>query len=229
MTELLGLGESSPWAYVVRRPPVSAILSYLLEKWNEYEQLYSGLGEPFASRSEPELTEGLGAYLDQLHEAAQQPIHGQFFAEHSRVDLGPDGKRLFIGRSDIEWRLHGSPNFIVEFKVIGGGRPAVKYVTDGMIRFVDARYAHRATEGAMWAFFRPQSTEQPSHVEAHIDANLTALRCQSENGWHRIVPSSLAPDVASFDSVHARDPVAPTIRLAHVFVSIAPHPMPSPS
>ncbi len=224
MTELLGLGESSPWTYVVRRPPVSALLAYLLEKWHEYEQLYSGHGEPFATRTEPQLTEGLGAYLDQLHEAKQQPFDGQFFAELSRVDLGPDGKRFFIGRSDIEWRLHGSPNFIVEFKVIGGGRPAAKYVTDGMIRFVDARYGHRAAAGAMWAFFRPQSTEQPSHVEAHIDANLTALRCQSENGLHRIAPSSLAPGIASFDSLHARDPAASMIRLAHVFVTISPHP-----
>ncbi len=224
MTELLGLGESSPWTYVVRRPPVSAILSYLVEKWHEYEQIYSGVGVPLASRTEPQLTEGMGAYLDQLHEAEQQPFDGQFFAELSRVDLGSDGKRLFIGRSDIEWRLHGSPNFIVEFKVIGGGRPALKYVTDGMIRFVDGRYAHRATEGAMWAFFRPQSTEQISHVEAHIDANIKPLRCQLENGVHRIAPSSLAPGAAHFDSLHARDPAASMIRLAHVFVTIAPPP-----
>jgi len=227
VTELLGSGEGSPWVYLVRRPPVSEILSYLVERWHEYEQIYSGIGEPFATRTEPHLTEGFGAYLDHLYEVEQQPFDGQFFAELSRVDLGPDGKRLFIGRSDIEWRLNGSPNFIIEFKVIGGGRPALKYVTDGMIRFVDARYGHRAAEGAMWAFFRPQSTEQLSHVEAHIDANLTVLRCLPENGLHRIAPSILAPNTASFDSLHAREPAALMIRLAHVFVTIAPHPAPS--
>jgi hypothetical protein len=229
MTELLGLGESSPWTRVVRRPPVSKVLAYLVEKWHEYEQTYSGVGEPFATRTEPQLTEGLGAYLDQLHEAEQQPFDGQFFAELSRVDLGPDGKRIFIGRSDIEWRLHGFSNFIVEFKIIGGGRPASKYVTDGMMRFVDARYGHRSVEGAMWAFFLPHSVDQESHVEAHIDANLAALRCQAENGSHRVAPSSLAPGTARFDSLHARDPVAPTIRLAHVFVKVALNPSPSPS
>ena len=52
-----------------------------------------------------------------------QPFDGEFFAEVERVDLGPDGKRIIIGRSDIEWRLHGIPNFVIEFKVIGGGGP----------------------------------------------------------------------------------------------------------
>lgn len=211
---------------MVRRPPASAILAYLFARWQEYEQTYSGTGEPFGVRTEPQLTEGLGAYLTELYEAGEQSFDGEFFAEHRRVDLGSDGKRKIIGRSDIEWRLHGSPNFIVEFKVIGGGRPAKAYVSDGMARFVDGRYGHRSTEGAMWAFFRPGSTELIPHVEALIDAHLEPLRCQAENGAHRIAPSIMAPATASFDSLHARDPAAPAIRLAHVFVTIAPAPAP---
>ncbi|MCV9999447.1 hypothetical protein OE766_14470 [Pararhizobium sp. YC-54] len=222
MTQLAGLIEDSPWVYVVRRPPASDILKYLVEKWLEYEQLYSGVGQPFSNRNEPELTEGLAAYLGEKYDAGHQPFHGEFFAELRRYDLLPDGKRTIIGRSDIEWRLFGSPNFTVEFKIIGGGRPAKAYVADGMIRFVDGRYGQRSTEGAMWAFFRPGSKEIPADVEALIDAHIEPLRCQIENGLHRIAPSIVAPGTASFDSLHLREPHAPMIRLAHVFVNISP-------
>jgi hypothetical protein len=170
------------------------------------------------------LTEGLATFLDAEAEAGNQPIHGEFHAELSRRDLAPDGKRRIIGRSDIEWRLFGSPNFVVEFKVVGGGRPASAYVTDGMVRFIDGRYAPKSTEGAMWAFFRPGSKENASHIEASIDANLSTLHCQLENGAHRIAPSTMAPSAAAFDSIHIREPKAPTIRLAHIFVDITPHP-----
>lgn len=51
------------------------------------------------------------------------------------------------------------------------------------------------------------------------------LRCQAEGGAHRIAPSLIAPSAAHFDSLHARDPALPTIRLAHMFVNIAPHPV----
>jgi len=76
----------------------------------------------------------------------------------------------------------------------------------------------------MWAFFRPGSTEVASHVANIIDAHLAPLRSQPEDGMHRITPSKIAPSTARFDSLHLRDPVAPTIRLAHIFVDIMPHP-----
>ncbi|WP_139020882.1 hypothetical protein [Agrobacterium arsenijevicii] len=220
MTELIGSQDVSQWAYLVRRPPSSSVLQYLVARWQEYEQLYSDKGAPLSSRTEPELTEGLGAFLTAQLEAGLQPFDGEFFAELSRFDLAPDGKRIIIGRSDIEWRLFGTPNFVVEFKVIGGGRPAKAYIVDGMVRFVDGRYGHRSSEGAMWAFFRPGSSEVATDVEALIDLHTVPLRCEVENGSHRIAPSQLAPGTAAFDSLHKRDPIAPTIRIAHIFVQI---------
>ena len=118
MILLAGLENGSEWAYLVQRPPASQILAYLVAKWAEYETQYSGIGEPFAARSEPALTEGFAAFLDAAQLAGHQPFHGEFIAERQRCDLGPDGKRKIIGRTDIEWRLFGSPNFIVEFKVV---------------------------------------------------------------------------------------------------------------
>jgi hypothetical protein len=229
VTQLAGLQADSDWTYLVRRPPASEILGYLVAKWQEFETRYSGIGEPFASRSETALTEGFAAFLDAELHAGKQLFHGEFFAELRRYDLLPDGKRVIIGRSDIEWRLSGSPNFIVECKVIGNGRPAKAYVTDGMVRFVDGRYGPLSTEGAMWAFVRPGSTETMTHVEAIIDRHAVALACQVENGMHRIAPSSLAPSVASFDSLHLRDASFPPIRLAHIFVQILPHPTSPPT
>ena len=227
MTRLFGLGEDSPWGWFVQRPPAAQILQYVFSKWQEYEARFSGIGEPFAIRSEPAITEGLAAYLDAELRAGHQPFHGNFFAELRSVDLLPDGKRQIIGRSDIEWRLSGTPNFIIEFKIVGGGRPAKKYVSDGMIRFVDGRYAPTAAEGAMWAFFRPGSSEVASDLEAIIDNHVEALRCRLENGAHRIAPSVLAPSVAKFDSLHDRDHPAVAIRLAHVFVEISDPPSPA--
>lgn len=177
MTQLAGLEHGSDWAYLVRRPPTSEILGYPCTRWQEYEALYSGVGQPLAERSEPALTEGFAAYLMKQRDVGNQPIHGEFFAELHRYDLRPDGKRQIIGRTDIEWRLFGSPNFTVEFKVIGGGRPAKAYVTDGMVRFVDGRYAPNVAEGAMWAFFRPGSSEVASHLEAIIDKHRAQLGC----------------------------------------------------
>lgn len=228
MRQLAGLAADSDWIYLVRRPPVSEILNYLVAKWQEYETLYSGIGEPFAHRDEPALTEGLAAYLDAQYQDNKQPFHGEFFAELKRYDLQPDGKRAIIGRSDIEWRLSGSPSFVIEYKVIGNGRPAKAYVTDGMVRFVDGRYAPRSAEGAMWAFLRPDSTETAAHVEAIIDSHIKSLKCQLENGMHRITPSVLAPATATFDSLHMRASSAPPIRLAHIFVSISRHPTSPP-
>ena len=218
---MIEVEEFSPWAYLVRRPPTSKILDYLLVQWQEYERIYSGKEEPFGTRSEPELTEGLGAFLTKKYDNNSQPFDGEFFAELVRVDLGPDGKRRIIGRSDIEWRLHGQPNFVIEFKVIGGGRPAKDYVTKGIVRFVEGRYGQRSLEGAMWAFFRPGFSKLRNELKSIIDTHRDDLRCQVEDGCYQIVPSKIAPATAEFDSIHDRSPDAPTIRLAHIFVNIS--------
>ena len=117
-----------------------------------------------------------------------------------------------------------SPAFIVEFKVGGSGRPAKAYVMDGMMRFVDGKYGPHSLEGAMWAFFRPGSTEQASDIAAIIDENCVMLRSEKEGGESVIAPSKIAPGTAAFDSLHSRDPDHPTIRLSHIFVDIAPYP-----
>ncbi len=222
MRPALGLTPSSPWSRVVNRPPTAAILGYLKNKWQEYETTFSCVGEHFSTRDEPTLTDGFAAFLVRELEESRQPFDGEFYSELRRVDLLPDGRRKIIGRTDIEWRLCGFPSFIVEFKVVGGGRPAKAYVVDGMIRFVDGRYGPKSVEGAMWALFRPSSPEKISHIEAFIDAHAHTLRCVLVNGANRFAPSTIAPGVASFDSLHTRENSAGDIRLAHIFINITP-------
>lgn len=223
MTILLGLGEQSPWLRVVRRPPVQTLLGYLHSAWQEYVAAYSTTSPPLHRRTEPQLTEGFGAFLTQKANNGHQPFDGVFYAELTRFDLAPNGTAIRIGRTDIEWTLSGFASFVVEFKLIGGGRPAIYYVTEGIQRFVSGRYGPKALEGAMWAIVRPGSPENISHVQAHIGANLVALRCVLEGGQYLLVPSTLASAVAAFDSLHTRDAsVNPTpIRLAHVFTELA--------
>lgn len=220
MTRLLGLEASSPWTLVVRRPPTGQILEYILAKWDEYVAAFGGVGIPLRQRTEPVLTEGLGAFLVAEKDANRQPFHGDFFAELVRFDLNPDGTARRVGRTDIEWRLYGMPAFIIEFKIIGGGRPALLYVTQGMARFVDGRYGPHSLEGAMCAFVQSDSSETHAEVVGHILANNSQLRCLQWNGSYLVSPSNIAPSVATFDSLHERAPASPDIALAHIFIDL---------
>lgn len=219
MNGIHGAG-SIDWKWVVRRPPASDILAYLHAKWKEYESRFSGVGSPFSDRDEPTLTEGFAAFLALAHEDGSQPFDGVFVAERKRYDLQPDGRPKVIGRTDIEWILDSTAGFIVEFKIVGGGRPAAAYVKHGIERFVDGRYGHKAIEGAMWAFIRNDCTDNAQTIGALVERHATRLLCEAEDNKHLRRPSSMAPVVASFDTVHLRNSPLPKIRLAHLFVKL---------
>jgi len=221
VTEILGLRGDTVWTAFIQRPPTSVILEYIAAKWFEYAEKFSGLGEPLAQRSEPVLTEGLYAFLAEEAEAGRQPFDGDFLAERKRYDLQKvDGRAVCTGRTDIEWLLYGFPAFIVEFKLLGGGRYASKYVMEGLSRFVDGRYGAKSSEGAMCALIRPDATQDHTHVIAELMAHSTELKCVGFGEELACVPSKIAPTVAQFDSAHDRAPAHPAIQLAHMFLAI---------
>jgi hypothetical protein len=222
LTPLYGLTSGSNWTRLVRRPPASSILGYLVKQWAAYSNEFSGKGTPLSTRTEPELTEALAAFLTREQEAGLQPFDGEFYGELTRFELAPNGTRIRTGRTDIEWRLFGFPNFVVEFKMVSAGRKAIKYVTEGMVRFVDGRYGPRAPEGAMWAFIVAGSPENETDVRAHVEANAAFLRCTPTGGANVMAPSLIAPTVAAFDSIHDRSPAFDVIGLAHLFVDLPP-------
>lgn len=217
----LGLTRGIAWTRVIRRPAAAAIISYVLDKWQEYADRYRELGEPLHERDEPVLTEGLAAYLAKESEAGRQPLDGDFLAELRHYDLGPDGTPVCIGRTDIEWRLYGFPCFTIEFKILDAGTARLRrYLDQGLVKFVDGRYAPRAPEGAMCAFLRPGAEGVVDLLRDAIAAAAEELRCPVAE-TPILVPSQLAPAIAQFDTAHQRDdPAISPIQLAHIFIPL---------
>lgn len=217
----LGLATGGAWTRVVRRPAAATIISYVLGKWREYADRYQDIGEPFHERDEPVLTEGLAAYLVKESEAGRQPIDGDFLSELRHYDLGSDGTPICIGRTDIEWRLYGFPCFTIEFKILDAGTVRVRrYLDQGLVKFIDGRYAPRAPEGAMCAFLRPGAEGVIDLLRDAITGAAEELRCFIAE-TPVLAPSQLAPTVAQFDTSHRRDePAISPIHLAHVFIPL---------
>jgi hypothetical protein len=216
----LGLESSSSWTRVIRRPPAARIIGYIHQKWFEYIEHFAGEGTPFHERDEPVLTEGLVAFLVAEFEAGRQPFDGEFFAELRHCDLRHDGTAQCIGRTDIEWRLFGFPCFVVEFKILDGGRQRLeRYVNDGLRKFVDGRYASAAGEGAMCAWLRVGAETDAERLEYLIADRAVALHCHPSTDRPVVTPSRVAPGVARFDTAHTRSPPARSpIQLAHLFI-----------
>jgi hypothetical protein len=205
---------------MIRRPPAAMIIGYIHPKWFDYIEHFEGEGEPFHSRDEPVLTEGLVTFLVAEFEAGRQPFDGEFFAELRHCDLQQDGTAQCISRTDIEWRLFGFPCFVIEFKILDGGRQRLgRYLNDGLRKFVDGRYAGAAREGAMCAWLRRGAEKDAEQLESMIADHAVALQCHPSVDPLIIVPSRLAPSVARFDTAHTRNaPALSPIQLAHIFI-----------
>lgn len=216
--EILGSNADEGWTRLIRRPPVAIILAHVHSKWQEYVATYGGIGVPLAQRDEPTLTQGLAAFLRSEAADGRQNFDGEFLAEIRRYDLAGDGRAIVLGRTDIEWCLFGFPSFVLEFKILGGGRQTTRYFTDGIARFLDGRYARDASEASMCGLVLPDATRVIAEIENYIDTQAANLRCVAIDGRARCVPSRLAPAHASFDSIHTRAHPWPTIHLVHFFI-----------
>jgi hypothetical protein len=196
------------------------------EKWLEYVDKYKDFPPSFQIRSEPTITKGLSAYLTDQAQLQRQPFPGDFFGELSAFDLAPNGTPVCTKRTDIEWCLHGIPSFIIEFKILDGTANKRKsYLSDGIGRFVDGRYAPAAKIAAMCALLRSAGVDDPSKIEALIEENEASLQIQPPGGPFIHTPSKIVPTIARFDTVHSRtDSVA--IELAHLFWILPEQPQP---
>ena len=223
MTEIRGLDRASPWVAVVRRPPTGILLNYFAGGWSLFCERYRSVGQPLTERNEAALTEALGTFLIDEASAGRQPFDGDFYAELRHCSLNRDGTIKVTDRTDLEWRLSGFTAFVVEFKILGPGRRTQLYLSEGMRRFVDGRYAPTATEGAMCGLVRPWSLGRDpiEELERLIDNDAATYRCVvNEEASTRHAPSMLAPHAARFDTLHERDAPKPIVRLAHFFIEI---------
>jgi hypothetical protein len=218
MSDVKGLTASSPFIDLVGNLPISALLGYVHESWLTYAEEYRGSAPSFQKRKEPQLTQALAAYLRQRQDAGEQPFVGDFFGELADYALdNSSGLPKCIRRTDIEWRLHGVPAFVVEFKVLDGKKARRdKYLNDGVMRFVIGRYASKAMIGAMFALLRKAAVKDQDLLLAEFETNGASLHCA---GVKR--NSELLPSVAAFDTAHQRNaPHVTPFHLAHLFVSL---------
>ena len=216
MSDVKGLSADSPFIELLGDLPAASLLSYVHGSWAAYATSYKNATPPLHKRTEPQLTKALAAYLRQQQDAGNQPIPGHFFAELSDYILDEDGLPVCIGRTDIEWRLYGYPRFVIEFKVLDGtAARRQRYLFDGVLRFVDGRYASSARVSSMFAFMLCDPSNDVTALKAELRKS-GPLRCVGVRD-----PSQLF-SIASFDSIHDRaSPHLTPFQLAHVFVSLS--------
>jgi len=110
----------------------------------------------------------------------------------------------------------------MEFKVLDGTSGKIaRYLSEGMLRFVEGRYSGSCGEAAMCALLRKTGAGDVLKIEAKIQADATQLNCHPPSGLPFFAPSKLAPGLAKFDTVHTRvSPFVNPISLAHVFIAL---------
>jgi hypothetical protein len=217
MTDVRGLKADSPFASLFGDLSTSTLLKYVYESWHAYADAYKDSVPPLQKRTEPQLTQALAAFLRQRQDAAQQPFPGDFFGELAEYILDKSGLPKCTKRTDIEWRLYGVPGFIVEFKILDGKTSRrVKYLSDGVMRFVVGRYGGEASVGAMFGLLRKSASKDPTLLLSEMEQNATAWQCADVKKI-----SQLFPSVAAFDTAHNRTSPSPSpFQLAHLFVSL---------
>lgn len=218
MSSVRGLKPNSPFTDLLGEPPISNLLSYVHDSWLRYTKRFQGSAPPFQKRREPQLSQGLAAYLRQRQDAGQQPFAGDFFGELSAFVLDPkSGLPKCIARTDIEWRLYGTPAFIIEFKVLDGKKSRrEKYIEDGVMRFVHGRYSSSNKAGAMFGLLRKTALQDIKLLEEMLKANSAKHKCIGVAN-----ASKLLPETAQFDSIHTRkSPHLSPFQLAHLFAAL---------
>jgi hypothetical protein len=218
MSDVKGLTADSPFVDLFGDLPASSLLAYVHETWLAYANQYKGTKPPLQKRTETQLTKALAAHLRERQSAGEQPFIGDFYGELSEFILDKTtGLPKCIGRTDIEWRLHGVSGFIIEFKILDGEpKRREKYLHDGVMRFVVGRYSGLANSGAMFALLRKAASGDPDLLLLELEKKSPDFQCAEIKK-----ESNLLPKIAAFDSAHQRHaPHVTPFQLVHVFVPL---------
>jgi hypothetical protein len=218
MSNVKIISDDSPFVDLFGDPPISTLLAYVHQSWLCYANLYRNSLPPLQSRTEPQLTQALAAYLRERQDAGEQPFAGDFFGELSEYVLDKtSGLPKCTKRTDVEWRLFGVPGFIIEFKILDGKlQRREKYLFDGVMRFVDGRYSGSAAAGAMFGLLRKTAEPDPELILVQMQKNGKSVQCSAvKNASERL------PEIAFFDSIHQRtSPHYTPFELIHLFVNL---------
>lgn len=216
-----GHTQSTPWSHAFPPPSIEKLIDYVQKQWRDYVAEFVNKGSPLSGRPEPALTKALSVKLNDNFATQESGIRAYFVPENHLYDLAPDGSAKLRGRSDITcyW---ASLVFTIEFKKLDGKKSSRRAYcgTNGIGRFVSAKYARNESRGAMCGILGPSAASDPNLLANSIECTHIDLHCIPFPSTCIVqVPSEFTH--ASFDTRHSRpSPPAATeeITLTHFFL-----------
>lgn len=215
---------SRAWADVFPGPRVADVLSYVLDTWDWLSQTYQSALK--FEDPEPALTDSLCEGLNDRERRYSAGMDCDFQAETWELRRLVNGRTKRVGRADIRVILGvpGTPHLVLEFKKLDGSADARrKYCFDGMIRFVEGKYAVGHKYGVMCGITCGEPSQETGQMAAYIAVESRAKRLGClPNAAGRVVtsPSTMDPSHAQFDTLHSRAgaPQSAAIALLHMFI-----------
>jgi hypothetical protein len=183
---------------------------------------YAGMDAPsFAFHQEEDITGELTRSMQLALCAPSSPRWAKNFwaSEEVRVHAHDRlGKRRL--RIDIEIVQHGTaprPRFRFEAKRLHDARSRSEYLgTNGLGRFLDARYAGEDDTAGMLGYVQDGSVQtQADALNVAMKAAREGCRVKEGGDWSEL---SLAPDLSTFRSVHHRPSPFPPITMLHTLL-----------
>lgn len=184
-------GDPSGWQGTFPDGLVPKILDLILEAWGCFPQ-------PSNEELEPRITRRFRHHLIKAKKGTRLPFR---ISREACIDDAQTGEEL--GRIDIEFSCGYDEGvyFAVECKKLNIYRKGRRYsqargyIMDGLMRFVDGRYAGGLDKGAMLGYVMDGRVDQAlTSVNALVRSNWVMLQMAQQTG---LLPSSLLPANAS--------------------------------
>jgi hypothetical protein len=199
---------SDAWLRVFPAVRIPEVVSYVSATWQWLRATYADAVA--FDHDEPRLTDNLCEALNDADRRFSNRIHCDFQAETRELRRNADGTTSYVARADIRaiFGAPGTPHFVFEFKKLDGSTDSRRlYCFDGLIRFVEGKYARGHTHGVMCGLVCVDIAEEALSLATYISdaARAERLAC-IPNADDEVItmPSSVAPKEASFDTLHAR-------------------------
>jgi len=198
------------------------ILYYVSSSWADLCSSFPDVHH--AGESEPNLTKSLSDHLDDAVRRRSAGIGGRFHSERAVNARDAKGRRRQVSRTDIEYHLprSGRAALVMEFKKLQGTSSWRRhYRKKGMLKFVNGAYAPTEECGVMCGLISCDYDVEIAALAESISRCRRELWCiDSIDGSSIVLPSTIAPGIAEFDTHHTR--AAPNaggqIRLIHLFL-----------
>jgi hypothetical protein len=208
------VGDPADWDDFFQQNLVPAVLAHVVTTWQQ-------MARPGPSDLEDVISDKLYSALVNAKRRSDFP----FLIRREDLEFDTDLAKE-TGRKDIVFfpSTHEEVYLCLEAKrlnaMISGRRESLasKYVTEGMQRFVDGKYAAFVRHGAMLAYVLDGEVDRAmKNVENNIRSRLTELRMDKNCGF---VASTVRPDdLRTKETHHRRAHQKAVFRIHHLFVA----------